>query len=157
MLAVQPRERLSYLQQELALLPLMSMCEVPIEAKHALAKANLRLNAYPSATSVSLAMRLPEWRRRLQQDPTTLSKVVGHFDDLCSGGRGAACHDCGPPWSCFPPRAATGYGFLQTPSTQDGHGCRLPLRHTHSVQSSSANSCDASAIQAEAKGGPAQS
>jgi hypothetical protein len=40
-LAGQPRESLPSLQQELAVLRLVPTCEVPIEAKHALAKANL--------------------------------------------------------------------------------------------------------------------
>eukprot|EP00969_Alexandrium_andersonii_P319022 14093344-Alexandrium_andersonii.AAC.1 len=65
------------------------MVEYSIEGKHALGKANLRASSHPAPASVSLAMRLTEWRRRFAQTPSLMLDVVGSTSLLTSAHGGA--------------------------------------------------------------------
>ena len=76
------------LESDLALLHNIPLNETSIEAKHSLAVTNLRSSSHPMEASVSVAMRLPEWRDRFQRHPEVLPVVVDNFSPLLNGAGG---------------------------------------------------------------------
>eukprot|EP00969_Alexandrium_andersonii_P211425 9337369-Alexandrium_andersonii.AAC.1 len=48
-------------------------------------KASLRTNSYPGEASLSLSTRMPEFRRRLSQDPSWLNQYLAAFSELHAG------------------------------------------------------------------------
>lgn len=90
-----PRANLKRLSQEAAALKFVPLNETSIEAKHALMKTNLRSASRVSETTVSLAARLPEWRRRFEAQPDLTTSMVTHLDALNHGDFGAVIRDMG--------------------------------------------------------------
>lgn len=83
-----PLDNLPELRLQLGLLRMTPLNESGIEGKHAAAKLGLRTNCRPSPASVSLAVRLPEWKRRFRRHPGAAADVVKSFEMLVGGGGG---------------------------------------------------------------------